>query len=191
MNQNKQLPVNLEYGKLPPQAVDLEEAVIGAILLESASIHKVSTILIPESFYKDEHQKIFQGLMDMYNRNIQIDILTLPEQLRKNEVLDEVGGIAYITQLTSRVASAAHIEQHAKIVQQKFIQRKLIAICTEVQSRAYDDSIDVQELIDYAQDEVHNIVKKSLTKFARTIGEIGAEVMKDLAELSKSNRQYG
>lgn len=193
MNQkkeNKQIISNLDIGKIPPQAVELEEAVLGGILLESRSIHRVINILVSESFYKDEHQKIFQAMMEMYNQNIQIDILTVPEQLRKDEVLDEIGGVAYIAQLTSRIGSAAHIEQHAKIVQQKYIQRKLIYICTEIQNRAYDESIDVKDLVDYSQDEIFNVVKKSITKFGRKISEIGAEVLKDLEELSKENRQY-
>lgn len=192
MNQKKNntFPINLEHGKLPPQAIDLEEAVIGGILLESQSMHKVASILVPESFYKQEHQLIFQAITEMYNQNIQIDILTVPEQLRKNEVLDEVGGVAYVTQLSSRVASAAHIEQHAMIVQQKFIQRQIIAIGTEMQNRAYDEGIDVQDLVDYAQDQVHNVVKKSITRFARTISEIGVEVIQDLTELGKAERQY-
>src|SRR6056297_2579469 len=116
----------LDYGKKPPQAVDLEEAVLGAIMLEKDAIISVMDILAPESFYKDAHQKIYKAILHL-SQNLQpIDILTVTEELKKREELEEVGGPVYITQLTSKVATAAHIEYHARIIAQKHIQRELI-----------------------------------------------------------------
>jgi replicative DNA helicase len=134
-----------------PQALELEEAVLGAIMIEKDAIIEVIDILKPESFYKDEHQKIFAAIMNLFATKKAIDILTVPEELRKQNHLEEVGGIAYITQLTSRVASAAHIEYHARIVQQKFIQRELIRVATQIQNQAFDDAVDVDDLLDFSE----------------------------------------
>jgi len=126
-NQNKvNIDQALDYGRIPPQALDIEEAVLGAIMLEKDAIIAVMDIIRPESFYKDAHQKIFKVVLDL-SQNLQpIDILTVTEELRKRDELDLIGGPFYITQLASRVSSAAHIEYHARIIAQKHIQRELI-----------------------------------------------------------------
>ena len=113
-------PVNLDIGKVPPQAIDLEEAVLGAIMLEKDAVISVLDILRPESFYKEAHQRIYRAIVELSSQQKPIDILTVTEELRARKELEEVGGPFYITQLTSRVASAAHIEYHARIVAQKF-----------------------------------------------------------------------
>src|SRR4030043_518265 len=155
--QTKVSRIDLELGKIPPQAIELEEAVLGAIMLEKNAIVEVMDILIPESFYKEEHQKIFQAIIDLSSNNKAIDILTVTEELKKNKVLEEVGGPLYITQLTSRVASAAHLEFHARIVAQKHIQRELIRVSSEIQNKAFDDSIDVKDLLDFGIKEIQTI----------------------------------
>jgi replicative DNA helicase len=154
----------LELGKLPPQAIELEEAVIGGLMLEKDAVIEVIDILKPDSFYKDEHVKVFQAIIDLFSHNKAIDILTVTEQLRKNKNLDDVGGPAYLTQLTSRIASAAHIEFHARIVQQKFIQRELIRVSREIQNRAFDESIDVNDLLDFSEGELFNVAQGNIKK---------------------------
>src|SRR4030043_16489 len=151
--------LNIELGKIPPQAIELEEAVLGAVMLEKDAILEIIDILSPESFYKEEHQKIFQAIIDLSSNNKAIDILTVTEELKKNKVLEEVGGPLYITQLTSRVASAAHLEFHARIVAQKHIQRELIRVSSEIQNKAFDDSIDVNDLLDFSEAELFNIAQ--------------------------------
>ena len=110
-------------GKLPPQALDLEEAVLGALMLEKDALSAVIDILKPDVFYKDSHQKIFEAIQVLFQKSSPIDILTVTAQLRQHGELEMIGGAYYITELTNRVASAANIEYHARIISQKFIQR--------------------------------------------------------------------
>ena len=116
----------LELGKVPPQAVDLEEAVIGALMVEKDAIVSIIDVLKPDSFYKETHQKIFQAILDLSTRLEPIDILTVTQELRRNDKLEEVGGAVYLAQLTSKVGSAAHLDYHAKIIAQKYIDRKSV-----------------------------------------------------------------
>ncbi|HDR68188.1 MAG TPA: replicative DNA helicase [Bacteroidaceae bacterium] len=171
----KNSPVALDYGKIPPQALDLEEAVLGAIMIEKDAILSVMDILVPESFYKESHQKIYEVAHDLSQQGKPIDILTITEALRKREILDDVGGVSYITQLTSRIGSAAHLEYHARIVAQKYIQRELIKVSSEIQSKAFDESIDVDDLLDFSERELLNIaeghIKKETVKINRLISE--------------------
>src|SRR6201984_822018 len=130
-------------GKLPPQAVDLEEAVLGALMLEKDALSSVIDILKPEVFYKDNHQKIFAAIRHLFERTSPVDILTVTAQLRQQGELEMIGGAYHITEPTSLVASAANIEYHSRIIIQKFIQRELIRISTEVINNAYEDTTDV------------------------------------------------
>lgn len=178
-------PVNLEHGKLPPQAPDLEEAVLGAVMLEKDAIIEVIDILKPESFYKEEHQKIFQAIVNLFASEKAIDILTVPEELRKEDQLDEVGGIAYIAQLTSRVASAAHVEFHARIIQQKYIQRELIRVSSEIQNRAFDEGVDVDVLLDFSESELFNVAQGHIKKEAAPMNMLVKDAITLIQEASK------
>ncbi|MDB5061581.1 MAG: dnaB, partial [Mucilaginibacter sp.] len=130
-------------GKLPPQAIDLEEAVLGALMLEKDALSSVIDVLKPEVFYKDNHQKIFNAIRVLFEKTSPVDILTVTAQLRQQGELEMIGGAYYITELTNRVASAANIEYHSRIIIQKFIQRELIRISTDVINTAYEDTSDV------------------------------------------------
>lgn len=153
-----------ELGKIPPQAIELEEAVLGAVMLEKDALITILEILKPESFYKDEHQKIYKAIRDLSVKQQPIDILTVKEELRRNGELESVGGAYYITQLTNRVASAAHVEYHARIIAQKFIQRELIRTSSEIQTRAYDESADVLDLLDFSGNEIFKIAEGNVKK---------------------------
>jgi len=177
--------LNIELGKIPPQAIDLEEAVLGAIMLEKDAILEVIDILSPECFYKEEHQKIFQAVLSLSSNNKAIDILTVTEELKKNKVLEEVGGPLYITQLTSRVASAAHLEYHARIVAQKHIQRELIRVSSEIQSKAFEDSMDVNDLLDFSEAELFNITQGNIKKESQKIDVLIKEAIAQIEEASK------
>lgn len=181
----KNLPLTFEHGKLPPQALDLEEAVLGAIMLEKDAIIEVIDILKSESFYKEENQKIYQAILSLFGTDKAIDILTVPEELRKLDFLEDVGGIAYITQLTSRVASAAHIEYHARIVQQKFIQRELIRVSTEIQNRAFDEGIDVNDLLDFSESELFNVAQGHIKKEAAPMNVLVKDAITLIQEAAK------
>ena len=132
-----------QLGKLPPQAVDLEEAVLGALMLEKDALTNVIDILRPESFYKETHKEIYQAIYDLFQASEPIDILTVTSQLRKTGKIEIVGGPYYITQLTNRVSSAANIEYHARIVVEQSIKRELIRISSEIQKDAFEDTTDV------------------------------------------------
>jgi replicative DNA helicase len=178
-------PVAIELGKIPPQAPDLEEAVLGAVMLEKDAILQIIDILKPESFYKEEHQKIFQAIVDLTSSNRAIDLLTVTEELRKKKQLDEVGGPVYITQLTSRVASAAHVEFHARIVAQKHIQRELIRVSSEIQGRAFDESTDVDDLLDFSEAELFNIAQGNIKKESQKVSVLIKEAILQIEEASK------
>jgi replicative DNA helicase len=150
-------PAPIDLGKISPQAVDLEEAVLGAIMLEGDVFDSVCEILKPESFYKDQHQKIFKAFLSLSSADKSIDILTVTEELKKLNWLEEVGGPYFISQLTGKVASAAHVDNHACIIADKYVQRELIRISMEIQQKAYDDSVDIDELLSYSIDQFDTI----------------------------------
>jgi replicative DNA helicase len=149
--------INSKYGKLPPQAIDVEEAVLGALMLERDAYQIVSAIVDTESFYKQEHRKIFEAIKYLSTHEKPVDLMMVTQQLKDIETLDAVGGPLYITQLTSRVASAAHIEFHARIIAQKYIQRELIRVSSEIQTSAYDDNIDIEDLLSEARGKLSDI----------------------------------
>ena len=128
INPNAGSLINLEQAKLPPQALDLEEAVLGAMLIDKKGVDEVIDILQPEVFYKIAHQNIFQAILILFESSDPIDLLTVSSSLKKSGKLDSVGGDFYLVQLTQKVASSAHIEFHARIILQKYIQRSLIKI---------------------------------------------------------------
>ncbi|MGC9343008.1 MAG: replicative DNA helicase [Bacteroidales bacterium] len=177
--------LNMEYGRMPPQAVDLEETVLGAIMIERDAVIAVLDILKPESFYKESHQKIYRAIVDISMAEKPIDILTVTEELKKKGELEEVGGAAYITQLTGRVASAAHLEFHARIVAQKYIQRELIRVSSDIQGKAFDESIDVDELLDFSEQQLFEIAEGNIKKETSKINSLIKEAIHQIEEASK------
>lgn len=177
-------------GKIPPQDVSLEEAIIGGILLESEALIEIVDILRPESFYKDEHSKIYKAAIDLFKRSEGVDLFTIMNKLRSNNELESIGGPAYLTKLTTNVASAAHIEFHARIVQQKYIQRELIRVSSEIQNKAFDSSSDVSELLDFSESQLFNIANNSTSKEARQIGDISKDELIRLDIISKSKDAF-
>ena len=155
---------NIEHGRLQPQAVDLEEAVLGALMLEREAVNAAIEILTAKSFYKEGHQKIYQVILELFNAGEPVDILTITNALKQKGELEIVGGPYYITQLTNRVASAANIEFHARIIAQKFIQRELIRISTQIISEAYDDTTDVFTLLDNAEKGLYEVTEGNIRK---------------------------
>jgi replicative DNA helicase len=161
------------YGKVPPQARELEEAVLGAIMLEKGAFDSVTDVnLKPECFYVEAHQHIFKAMQDMQQRSIPIDILTVVEELKAKDQLEIVGGAYYVTKLTNTVVSTAHIDAHARIILQKFIQRELIRISGEIIGDAYEDSTDVFDLLDESETKMFNITNNYLKKNFEDIGSV-------------------
>ena len=142
--------ISLEKGKIPPQAVELEEAVLGAMMIDKKGIDDVIDVLSADAFYDQKHNEVYAAIYELFQNSEPIDLLTVSSLLRKNGKLDFVGGDLYLIRLTQKVASSAHIEFHARIILQKYIQRKLISISSEIIENAYDESTDVFELLDDA-----------------------------------------
>jgi replicative DNA helicase len=153
-----------EIGKLPPQAVELEEAVLGALMLEKDALTAVIDVLQPKSFYKEAHGRIFSAIQNLFQRSEPIDILTVTQELKRTGELEIVGGAYYISQLTNRVASSANVEFHARIIAQKYIQRELIRISSDTIREAYDDTADVFDLLDNAERNLFSVVEGNIRK---------------------------
>lgn len=171
----------LVYGKMAPQAPDLENAVLGAMMLEPQSVSEVLEIIqSPECFYSDANQRIYNTIRRMSERGSRIDFMTVCEELRKNSELDLVGGSYYVTSLTRDVVSSAHVEEHARIVMQKYIMRELIRMSGDVISDAYDDTSDVFDLLDKAESNLYEITDKHLRKNYMAISSILTQTMEDI-----------
>ena len=177
--------INAQYGKLPPQAIDVEEAVLGALMLERDAYVSVADIIDTDSFYKEEHKKIFDAIKFLSTHEKPVDLLMVTQQLKDQNELDVVGGPLYITQLTSRVASAAHIEFHARIIAQKYIQRELIRVSSEIQGKAYDDNMDVDDLIDFSETALFKVAEGNIKKETLPIKPILKEAAMLIEEASK------
>jgi len=169
-----------DYGRLQPQAVDFEEAVLGAIMIEKDAYSLISDILRPESFYEHRHQLIYKAVTDLAIQEKPIDILTVKEQLEKNNDLDDIGGPFYITQLSSRVASSANIVYHAQIIAQKFLARQLISYTSKIQSKAFDTTLDVDDLMQEAEGQLFDIAQKNLKQDYTQINPVIEEAYKQL-----------
>src|SRR5215207_3038142 len=175
------------YGKVPPQAKDLEEAVLGAMMLEKGAFDAVIEILKPECFYVDAHQRIFKAMQGLANKSQPIDILTVVEELRSREELEMVGGPYYVTKLTNAVVSSANIEAHARIILQKFIQRELIRISGEIISDAYEDSTDVFDLLDQAESKIYEVTSTHLRNNYETIDSVLVKTIQRIEDLRHKN----
>lgn len=178
------VPINtgMEHGKLPPQAVDLEEAVLGALMLEKEAVNAAIDILQPKSFYKEAHQKIFAVILSLFQGSEPVDILTVTNELKQRGELEIVGGPYYITQLTNRVASAANIEFHARIIAQKYIQRELIRISSDIITDAYDETTDVFTLLDKAESNLFSVAEGNIRKNYESMSDLIRESMKQIEE---------
>ena len=176
----------LNGGKLPPQAVDLEEAVLGALMLESDPVNDVIDILRPDAFYKDAHQRIYAAIEELFGASDKIDILTVTQKLRSKGELDLVGGPYYISQLTNRVASTAHVETHARIIVEKYIMRELIRISSEVIKNAYDDTTDVFDLLNKAESELFKVAEGNIRKQYDSMSSVIRQAIEEIEAAAKS-----
>ena len=170
----------LSMGKLPPQNLEAEEAVLGALMIEKASISLVQDILRPESFYKEAHRIIYDTILSLDSKGDPIDLLTVTNELRKNVQLEFVGGPYYLVELTQRVSSSANLEYHARIVSENFIKRELIKISSEITRDSFDYTTDVFDLLDHAQQQIFQIVDSNLKKKYASVRDILKEAIREL-----------
>lgn len=177
-----------DMGRMQPQARELEEAVLGALMLEKDAYSMISEILKPECFYEKSHELIYAAVVDLAMSQRPVDMLTVTEQLKKRGDLDAVGGAFYIAQLTSKVASSAHIEYHARIIAQKYLARELISFTAQIQGKAFDETIDVEDLMQEAEGKLFEISQRNVKKDVTQINPVIKDAM-DLLQKAANQKE--
>lgn len=184
-SENKELRkiIQMEKAKLPPQAVELEEAVLGAMMIDKKGVNDVIDILTPDAFYKEAHKYIYEAIFKLFRDSQPIDLLTVSTQLKKDGKLELAGGDYYLITLTQKISSSAHIEFHARIIIQKYIQRSLIRISSEIIEDAYDESTDVFDLIDSAESKIFEVTQNNAKKSTETAQSLVSQAIKRIQEI--------
>lgn len=172
-------------GKIQPQATDLEEAVLGALMLEKEALSQVIDILKPEAFYVEANQRIFEAIQALFNASKPVDLLTVTQQLRAMGLLDKVGGAYYISELTNRVASAANVEFHARIILEKYILRELIRISSDITTKAFEETTDVFELLDKAETELFSVAEQNIRRNSESMGTLVLKAIKEIEAIGQ------
>ena len=183
--------INLEKGKLPPQVLDLEEAVLGAMMIDKKGVDDVIDILQPDAFYKDGHRHIFEAIVQLFTDTQPIDLLTVSAQLRKNGTLELAGGDYYLIQLTQKISSSAHIEFHSRIILQKYIQRSLIKISSELIEESYDETTDVFDLLDRAESRLYEVTQGNIKRSSETAQSLVLQAKKRIEEIASKEGLSG
>lgn len=173
----KQSDVHLE--KLPPQNLEAEQSVLGAVLIDNDALPRVLEILDPEDFYKLSHRKIFNAMTELFDKNEPIDLITLTDQLKKKDELDAVGGISYLSTLVNMIPTAANVKYHSNIVREKALVRGLLKSATEIAGKVYEDTLDAEDLVDYAEKSIFDISDKRIKASFVTL----KDVIKDSFEM--------
>ena len=177
-------------GTVPPQAVELEEAVLGALMLERDSIIAVQEYITADTFYTEEHRIIYRAIESLSTELKPIDLYTVTERLKVRKELKKVGGASYLAQLTQKVGSAANVEFHAKIIAQKYVQRELIRSATEIQRRSYDEDQDVTDLIGFAEGEIFKVAEGHVKRSVQNAKDILAKALAQIEEASKNTSAF-
>lgn len=188
---DKSTIISLERGKIPPQSVDLEEVVLGAMMIDKKGVDEVIDILHPDAFYKDAHRFIYEAIFKLFETSEPVDLLTVSSQLKKDGKLESIGGDFYLIKLTQKVASSAHIEFHARIILQKYIQRSLIKISNEIIEEAYDDGTDVFDLLDNAEAKLYDVTQGNLKRSAETAQNLVIQAKKRIEEIANKEGLSG
>lgn len=175
-----------EYGKIPPQAVDLEQAILGAMMLEKNAVNDTIDLLTANSFYDPKHYYIFKAIHELFGSSSPIDLLTVINKLKQEGELELAGGAVYVSQLTNRVASAAHVEYHARIISQKYIQREIIRMCSEVLKDAFDETTDVFDLLNKAESDLFKIAENNMKKNVDSMQSVVKQAIEEIEKAGKS-----
>ncbi|GGE36143.1 replicative DNA helicase [Psychroflexus planctonicus] len=191
-NQTKKSNViSLQKGKLPPQATELEEVVLGAMMIDKKGVDEAIDILSPDAFYKDAHKHIFEAIHVLFQEGQPIDLLTVSSQLKKEKKLEICGGEYYLIQLTQKISSSAHIEYHSRIILQKYIQRSLIKISNEIIEEAYDEGTDVFDLLDHAESKLYEVTQGNIKKSSETAQNLVQQALNRIEEISNKEGLSG
>ncbi|MBE7652409.1 replicative DNA helicase [Tenacibaculum finnmarkense] len=188
---NNSRTVSLEKGKLPPQALELEEAVLGAMMIDKKGIDEVIDILAPESFYDKRHQEVYQAIYTLFQNSEPIDLLSVSNQLKKTGKLAIAGGDFFLIGLTQKVASSAHIEFHSRIILEKYIQRRLITISSEIIENSYNETVDVFDLLDEAEGKLFEVTQGNLKKGAERADSLVQQSINRIQEISGKGGMSG
>lgn len=175
-----------EMGKLPPQALELEESVLGALMIEKDAFGQVADLLRPESFYSDHNRLIFEAIRALSVKEAPIDVLSVAEQMRAMGTLEQVGGVIYLSELTQRVASAAHLRYHAQIVAQKATARDLITMACQIEEKGYDETQDVKDLMEFAESGIFEISQRTQARDVTQIDPVISEAFERMRKASKN-----
>ena len=185
--QRRQQPVDNTYGHLQPQAIDVEKAVLGALMIDKDAYAVICEILRPESFYEPRNQMVYTAIRDLSMAEKPVDVLTVTEQLAKLGTLDEVGGPTYVAELSSRVASSANIEYHANIIAQKSLARQLISFASVIETKAFDETIDVEDLMQEAEGSLFELSQRNMKKDYTAIDPVIAQAVKTIQNAAKNS----
>lgn len=183
--------LGLEMGNRPPQALDVEEAVLGALLIEPNCIDEAMDELAPNCFYSEKHKMIFNAMRSLANEHIALDILSVTQKLKSDGNLEAVGGTVALVQLSQKIGAAAHIEYYIRILKQKCIQRELITASYEILKTSYDESVNVDDLIDQAQTKVFAAIQNNVKRDVQEIGKVINEALEDIQRLQNSSGLSG
>ena len=183
--------INLEKGKLPPQALDLEEVVLGAMMIDTKGVNEVIDILQPDAFYKEAHKLIFEAIFQLFTDSQPIDLLTVSAQLKRTAKLDLAGGDFYLIQLTQKISSSAHIEYHSRIILQKYIQRSLIKISNEIIEDSYDETTDVFDLLDKAESKLYEVTQGNIKRSSETAQSLVQQAKARIEEIANKEGLSG
>lgn len=174
-------------GKLTPQAIEFEEAVLGAIMLDDSALSSILDFMSPKMFYVEANKSIYEAIIKLYMLSQPVDLLTVTNQLRKDKLLDVVGGASYLASLTARVTSSANIEYHSRIVMEKFVLRELIRNCSSIIRDSYDESQDVLELLDKAETRIFDIIENNFKRDSRPLDIVVKSALAELDTIRKNS----
>ena len=183
--------VNLSDGKIPPQAIDLEEAVLGAMLIDEKGVNEIIELLSPEVFYKRSHQLIYESIERLFRESEPIDLLTVSADLKKNKNFEPAGGDFYLISLSQKVSSSPHIEFHSRIILQKYIQRKLITISNEIIQKSYNESTDVMDLLDEAESKLYDVAQGNIKTSTESAQNLVIRAKARIEEIAKQEGLSG
>ena len=184
---SRQAPIDTTFGHLQPQATDIEKVVLGALMIDKDAFTVVSELIRPETFYEARHQKIYEAVQSLNLQEKPVDIMTVVEELRRKGTLEEIGGPAYIVELSSNVASSAHIEYHAHILAQKFLARQLIQFASMIETDAFDETVDVDDLMQKAEGALFEISQKNMLQDYTQIDPVIRQAVDILSKASANS----
>ncbi|MEW6215687.1 MAG: DnaB-like helicase N-terminal domain-containing protein, partial [Nitrospirota bacterium] len=164
--------IDLQLDRLPPQNIEAEQSVLGAILIDNDALPKALEVLDPEDFYKQSHRKIFNAMTELFNKNEPIDLITMTDCLKRRDEIEAVGGVSYLSSLANTIPTAANVKYHSKIIREKALLRGLLRSATEIASRVYEDNLDAEELVDHAEKSIFDISDKRIKASFVTLKEV-------------------